>query len=132
MSAKAIVWKLLNTTAITALVGDRIVPDEGDADLGFPQIIYEAPTGSPDGIYTGTPTLESNEVTITAIGTSKKMASDVMAAIKTIHGSDGTWNGVEVLDCSLVDSSGTDDVEHIDEETKYFMQGITFKLWYRP
>jgi hypothetical protein len=130
MIGKAISYKLKSDPALAVLVGTRIKPDVADVDDAFPQVVYEEEEGELDGVY-GTASLENTEITVACIGHTKKASADVAAAVKAcLHDAAGEWAGIEVQGVFL--TSANSSVQTPDEDTRFYIQELNFKVWYRP
>lgn len=127
---QAIVAKLLATSAVTALVGQRVTPGKPDQDSQGDYIVYGKASGGGGGHrLDGTPGMRWYLIRITAYATTEVAAEAIIGAVR--EALDGWGDESEgVVRCFA--QPDQDEIVMPDEGGGvYQISGQTFGLWYR-
>ncbi|WP_288016446.1 hypothetical protein [Microcystis phage Mae-JY04] len=105
--ATALTQHLLADAAITAIIGDRVFPQESDAEASSPRIMYfRVSSGAADGLTTDAPTEYFRSLWQLDL---RARSKDDLTALETAvkgwmdHQIMQVWSGVTVLASFLVD-----------------------------
>lgn len=126
----AIVARLKATTALTALIGTRIYPDEIPQGKLHPAVFYMTVSDTKDHFLTGMSNLESPNIQITTYADTKDGAADVAEAIKTaINGYQGTLSGITIQCIKLINELPSM-YKSPDGTTKIYTHDLEFEVWH--
>jgi len=133
--AKAFIAQVAATSALTALIADRVYPEQAKiADKTFPLAVYKVENVSGTHTYDGTVNnLRSAHLVIACIAPDYADADAVATQfLASLDGTQGTWGSTSVQGCFLVDDGVQDDIvtEAETEEIAYYIKEITFLVWF--
>lgn len=109
--ATALCQHLLADSAITDIIGDRVFPQEADAEVQSPHILYlRVSSGAGDGLTTDAPTeyfRARYQLDLFARNKDDLTALEAAVRARMDHQINQLWSGVRVLACFLLDERDT-------------------------
>ncbi len=132
MIGKAIFSRLSSTTAITALVDDRIFPESIFSGEAFPQSAYTITEAKPDRTFTGASGLVDSTVDIFIVAKDYAGAASLTDAVATaLDNQAGTWGGIKVQGAFI--KSRTDEhapLPDSGQDEPYYVTTLTLSVWH--
>ena len=128
MKAEQAIYALLNSsTALAALVTDRIYLDtRPEADL-LPAVVYEVISDRQDNARLGEQEKASARIQVNCLAQMAEDAANVREAVRqACHNQSGTFAGVTVISC-LQEGSGADSY---DELVNIYVKPMDFTIHY--
>jgi hypothetical protein len=128
------IQNLLNTSAVTTLVGTSVYPDWSTlADDSYPMIVCKIEGVTSTHTYGGTDSLTSCTINLACIGKSYSDAVSVANAVQdTLDGFSGTWGTTTIQGVFLNDDGVNDEVttEPESEAILYFVRTLALLCWF--
>ena len=134
MIANAIVWKLGNTSAISAVVSDRIFPHCVPMDINLmPQLVYEFKTPTSEINYAGATGLYSVELSVYCIAKTYADAQALARLVLTaLQGQSGTWDDIAIDNVLYQDYAEDNSINANDpNDIEYYVCEPTFVVWFK-
>lgn len=121
---------LLDATAITALVGTRILWVRSPQGAASPRIVLYRISGLRDMRMDGATGLISSRVQVDCLGASYLSAKSVARAVEArLSGYSGTRSGIVFQGCFLIGER--DDFDDAETPDKLFRTSLDFNIWHK-
>lgn len=123
---EALTTYLLTQTGLTALIGNRIYPDEAPEGETLPYVVYINISDVKDHLFTGQQTLERPVYQYTVYAADKDAASDVAEQIKAaLSEYSGTMSGITVQYIGLMN-----ELPSRDRELKIYYHDLEYEVFF--
>jgi hypothetical protein len=128
MTAETVMITLLNgSSALAALVGERIYLDMRPENDALPAVVYVLVSGKPDNSYPDVTIPNRARIQVNCMDLSSEGAVAVREAVRSAcHAMSGVIGGVSVVDC-IQDGEGPDSY---DELVATYVKPIDFIIHY--
>jgi hypothetical protein len=123
---EALTAYLLTQTGLTALIANRIYPDEAPEGETLPYVVYINISDVKDHLFTGQQTLERPVYQYTVYAADKDAASDVAEQIKAaLSEYSGTMSGITVQYIGLMN-----ELASRDRELKIYYHDLEYEVFF--